>query len=401
MVRRAKINLNRLGNKTDLLLKFNYASSILSFVLGVICTFFINVEGTIPFIFFWYTGLNLLNVLLFKYHRNLTVMAIFTSILSWVSTVVISLFSGGIESPFIFVLAIIVLAGYVSTRLFGKVYMYVILSSILIIFFLGHFYPEHFRTEIPIASKEIFSLISLLFAVYLLGYIFGKNLLETHRSLFLSKEEIEIKIKEKENLLSEVHHRVKNNLQTVSSLLNLQSRNTKNGKVKELTKSSQNRVLSMAIIHEMLYLKQNISKIDFRSYVQGLTDYLIKSANADKKNIEVQIDIPDIQLGIDTAIPLGLLINEAFTNSIKYAFNETNKGLVDIELKRTDNPEEYKLRISDNGTGFTKQVNIKKAKSLGLKLIHNLARQLHGSARRLNTGHGTGYEVIFKDVQKH
>tara|TARA_B100001765_G_C19499806_1_gene338692 strand:- start:692 stop:1531 length:840 start_codon:yes stop_codon:yes gene_type:complete len=279
--------------------------------------------------------------------------------------------------------------------------MYVILASILIIFFLGHFYPEHFRTEIPIASKEVFSLISLLFAVYLLGFIFGKNLLETHRSLFLSKEEIEIKIKEKENLLSEVHHRVKNNLQTVSSLLNLQSRNTKNDKVKELTKSSQNRVLSMAIIHEMLYLKQNISRIDFRSYVQGLTDYLIKSANADKKNIEVQIDIPDIQLGIDTAIPLGLLINEAFTNSIKYAFNEKNKGLVDIELKRTDNPEEYKLRISDNGTGFTKQVNIKKTKSLGLKLIHNLARQLHGSARRLNTGHGTGYEIIFKDVQKH
>ena len=128
--------------------------------------------------------------------------------------------------------------------------------------------------------------------------------------------EVEERIHEKDTLLKEVHHRVKNNLQTVSSLLSLQSRGIKDEKVKNLIKSSQNRVISMAMVHEMLYMRDDLSKINYKSYVEELSEYLVKSVKGADSNVKVNINIPQIELGIDTAIPLGLLINEALTNAL-------------------------------------------------------------------------------------
>ncbi|MFC4094330.1 sensor histidine kinase [Euzebyella saccharophila] len=400
MVKGSKIDTFRLGNKTSLLLKFNYSSSLLSFVFALLCIFLLDIKETIPFVFILYATLNGINVWAFNRHGNLTTMAIYTSVLSWISTIVISLCSGGIQSPFLFVLSIIVLAGYVSTKLFGTIYLYSITATIFIIFFIDYLSSDVMQNEVPEASRDLFSLFSMLFAVYLLGYIFGKNLLETHHNLYRSKNEIENRIEEKETLLKEVHHRVKNNLQTVSSLLNLQARNSKNEKIKDLLKGSQNRVLSMAMIHEMLYLNQNISKIDFRSYVEQLTEYLLNSAISKNKKITLELNIPELQLGIDTAIPLGLLINETVTNSIKYGFTEENDGIITIILEKLEKPNLYKLSISDNGIGFKEQIDLKEIKSLGLKLIHNLARQLHGSIRGLNTVSGTSYILTFKEIDK-
>ena len=131
-----------------------------------------------------------------------------------------------------------------------------------------------------------------------------------------------------------MHHRVKKNLQTVSSLLNLQAKNSTNDTIKNLVLSSKNRVKSMAMIHEMLYLRDNLSKIEFWSYVKELTEYLFKSADGKNKNVIIKIDIPDKRLGIDTVISLGLLINEAVTNSLKYGFVEKYNGQIDIKLKK-------------------------------------------------------------------
>jgi len=295
-------------------------------------------------------------------------------------------------------LAIIVLGGYISARIFGKIYLILIVCVITLIFWIGEANIDFIEDEVPETSKDLFSLISLLFSVYILGGVFGKDILKAHRALKTSKDEIEKRIDEKEMLLREVHHRVKNNLQTVSSLLNLQAKNSSNDAIKNLVSSSQNRVNSMAIIHEMLYVRDNLSQIEFRSYVQELTEYLIKSAEGKSRNVIINIDIPDIRLGIDTAIPLGLLINEAVTNSLKYGFVEKHKGQIDIKLSKQDNGNTYILGISDNGIGFDKELDFRTTKSLGLKLIHNLARQLKGSVKRELSTQGTNYSIAFQDI---
>lgn len=394
----SKVDQSRVNDKTKLLLKFNYISAALSLVLGLLCVFLIDVNGVIPYVFFFYSALNLINVGAFKLHGNLTAMAIYTSLLSWVSTFVITLFSGGINSPFIFILAIIVLAGYISTRFFGKIYMYFILFTIIAVFALGQFHLDFITNEIPAESKDLFSLASILFAVYLLGWVFGKDLLKAHNNLYKSKAEIERRIDEKEMLLREVHHRVKNNLQTVSSLLNLQAKNSGNEQIKDLVKGCQNRVLSMAMIHEMLYLRSNLSKIEFKPYVQELTAYLVKSVKGRGEKVTINIDIPEIELGIDTAIPLGLLINEAVTNSLKYGFEEHDNAQIGITLKKESDQNTYILHITDNGIGFSQKLDFRTTKSIGLKLIHNLARQLKGSVKRLHTEKGTNYSIKFQDI---
>ena len=394
----SKVNQNRINDKTKLLLKFNYISSALSLVLGLLCVFAIDVKGTIPNVFFLYFALNLINIGAFKLHGNLSVMAICTSLLSWVSTLVITLFSGGINSQFIFILGIIVLAGYISTRFFGNLYMYFILFTILAVFVIDQVELDFISNEIPAESEDLFSLASILFAVYLLGWVFGKDLLKAHHNLYKSKVEIERRIDEKEMLLREVRHRVKNNLQTVSSLLNLQAKNSGNEQIKDLVKGSQNRVISMAMIHEMLYLRSNLSKIEFKPYVQELTEYLVKSVKGRSKNVTINIDIPDIELGIDTAIPLGLLINEAVTNSLKYAFMGHDNGQIGITMKKEPAPNTYNLQLTDNGIGFSEKLDFRNSKSLGLKLIHNLARQLKGSGKRLHTEKGTNYCITFQDI---
>lgn len=396
-------NLSRLSDKTKLLLKFNYTSSFLSLAFGIACLYVLQVKNIVPYAFFTYAILNLLNVAAFKRHRSLIVMAVATSLLSVISTIIIVLYSGGINSPFLFVLALIVLGGYVVTRLFGKIYLYTILSIVCIIYTLGKFDKVFFSftNEIPQSSRDLFALLCALFSIYLLGVIFGKNLLKTHHRLYKSKTEIEAQILEKEMLLKEIHHRVKNNLQTVSSLLSMQGRNTTNEQIKKIIKSSQNRVISMAIIHEMLYTKDNLSKIEFKPYVQELTAFLIKSVVGSSPTIDLHIDIPDIKLSIDTAIPLGLLINEAITNSLKYGFENKSEGLIEIGLqKETEDEHNYILTISDNGIGFSQEAHSKVTKSLGLKLIHNLARQLQGSVVKPESKIGTTYIIKFKDIQQ-
>lgn len=131
-----------------------------------------------------------------------------------------------------------------------------------------------------------------------------------------------------------------------------------------------------------------------------MTDNLVTSGNGNNQHISIEIKMPDILLGIDTVIPLGLLINETVTNSLKYGFEKNTKGKITITLKKPTPKGIYELTISDNGKGFPDDYDYKNSTSLGLKLIHNLSRQLHGSARRLKTKRGTSYLIVFQDVKK-
>ncbi|MBT8299720.1 MAG: sensor histidine kinase [Maribacter sp.] len=387
----------RLKDKVKLTLRVNYFSSFFAIVLGFLCLYALNISIILPYVFFGFGAINLINTFAYRTHENLMVTYQITSIVALISASVITLYSGGINSPFIFVLALIVFAGYVTTKSYGKTYLYINMLIICLLYIES--LPEYTFVEnvVPETSRNLFSFLSILFSVYLLGGVLGKNLLKAHHNLYKSRSEIEKRINEKETLLREVHHRVKNNLQTVSSLLSLQSRSIENKKMKSMIKSSQNRVISMAMVHEMLYMRDDLSKIEYKSYVQELSEFLIRSLKGAENKVKLNIDIPDIKLGIDTAIPLGLLINEAITNALKYGITDENEGEISIAIRQEKN-HEYVLYIGDDGVGFPESIDHKTTKSLGLKLIHNLARQLKGTISKDSSKKGTNYIVKFSEV---
>ncbi|WP_289063139.1 histidine kinase dimerization/phosphoacceptor domain -containing protein [uncultured Zobellia sp.] len=388
----------RLKSKVRLVLKVNYYSSVFSLIFAVLCFFFLDIKEVIPYIFLSFGILNLINTLAYKYHKRLTLTYNIVSMMTLAGASVITLYTGGINSPFIFVLALIVIAGYVTTKAYGTLYLYLNLLIITLIYIQSIADFSFVKNVVPDSSKNLFALLSVLFSVYLLGGVFGKNLLHAHHNLYKTKNELEEKIREKETLIKEVHHRVKNNLQTVSSLLSLQSRSIIDKDVKSLLKSSQNRVITMAIVHEMLYMREDLSKIEYKSYVQELAEYLVRSIKGTSSNITLNIDIPNIKLNIDTAIPLGLLINETVTNALKYGIADEDKGEIHIRLRKAEN-NEFILNLGDNGKGFPEDITHKNSKSLGLKLIHNLSRQLQGSIMRDLSQKGTHYTIKFKEIR--
>lgn len=396
-MQRRTIDSERLRDKINLILRVNYISSALAIILFFACLFFLNITRIIPYTFLIFGIANLINTLTFRYHKILMITYNISSVMALICTFIITLYSGGINSPFIFTLALVVFAGYVTTRQYGQMYLNLILFLVILIY--SQSIPDFTFTEnvVPPESRDLFSFLCVLFAVYLLGNVFGKNLLRTHHRLYNSKMVLVEQMKERDILLKEIHHRVKNNLQTVSSLLSLQSRNIEDVKMKHLIKSSQNRVISMAMVHEMLYMRDNLSKIEYKSYVQELSEHLVRSIKGSDSNVAVNIDIQDIKLNMDTAIPLGLLINETITNALKYGFKDDSEGEISIELKKLNNTD-FILNISDNGVGFPETTTYTTTKSLGLKLIHNLARQLKGSITRDCTKKGTYYSMKFKEI---
>lgn len=387
----------RLRDKVNLTLQVSYFASLFAILFGLICLFYLEIKILVPYVFFAFGVINLLNTLAYKSHQNLTLTYNVISITGLVCSLLITLYTEGINSPFIFVIAVVVFAGYATTQSYGKIYLYISILLVILIYLQGSTDFSFTRNVVPAHSQRMFSFLSVLFSVYILGGVLGKNLLKAHHNLYKTKLEVEERIREKETLLREVHHRVKNNLQTVSSLLSLQSRSIDNHQVRDLIKSSQNRVISMAMVHEMLYMRDDLSKIEYKSYVRELCEYLLKSLKGMNHNVKLNIDIPDIQLGIDTAIPLGLLINEAVTNSLKYGIIDNNQGEINIALAK-EKEGSYLLFIGDDGVGFSDTITYKNSKSLGLKLINNLARQLSGSISKDISKKGTNYIIRFREV---
>lgn len=220
---------------------------------------------------------------------------------------------------------------------------------------------------------------------------------------WITKQEVaqlNTQLEQKNMLLKEVHHRVKNNLQTVSSLLSIQSRGVDDENTKKLLKNSQRRVLTMAMIHEMLYKKdEHVELVPLAPYLQELSESLIASSNAKNSlDINLELNIPDVNLKVDTIISLGLIVNEIITNSIKYAFNPKEKGIIYLNIEQ-HTEYTYQLNIGDNGVGFSKENSEKPSNSMGLKLIESLARQIKGDIKKSFDleENGTHYTLTFKD----
>ena len=214
---------------------------------------------------------------------------------------------------------------------------------------------------------------------------------------YLAEEKIKQSLKEKEVLLREIHHRVKNNMQIISSLLSLQSNSMPKKKYSGIFKESQNRIISMALIHEKLYHSRDIEKIDFKEYIDDLVRSLFQSYEV-YGNIELRIDVKDVFLGIDFAIPCGLILNELVTNSIKYGFPDGRKGLISIIIKSNETGY-VELEVNDNGVGIPEDFDISKTKSLGLHLVTILSEQLNGEIS-FDRNNGTKFMIKFKEVVK-
>jgi two-component sensor histidine kinase len=208
-----------------------------------------------------------------------------------------------------------------------------------------------------------------------------------------AEEQIKASLKEKEVLLQEIHHRVKNNLQVISSLLNLQSSYLQDPHALGIFKDSQNRVRSMALIHEKLYQSENLARIDFGDYIRDLASYLFRSQNAFARGITLNVQTDNISLDIDAAVPCGLIINELISNTLKHAFPCDQPGETRIEfLKRPDG--QSSLIVADNGIGFPQELNFRETQSLGLQLVNTLVNQLDGSIE-LYHQHGTIFKISF------
>jgi two-component sensor histidine kinase/HAMP domain-containing protein len=209
--------------------------------------------------------------------------------------------------------------------------------------------------------------------------------------LRLHEQKLEASLKEKVVLLKEIHHRVKNNLQVISSLLNLQAYEIADTRMKELFLDSQNRVRSMAIIHERLYRSENFTNIDFGEYLQGLGSHLIRSYQKD--GISFHVKSEEILLGIDIAIPCGLIANELISNSLKHAFPDRKPGTIAISVRKID-LNEIELSVHDDGIGFPKGADFRKTASMGMNLVMTLTQQIMGTIA-LDVTAGTTFTITF------
>ena len=208
----------------------------------------------------------------------------------------------------------------------------------------------------------------------------------------LLQKQIEESLKEKDVLLKEIHHRVKNNLQIIISLLNLQSGYIKDEATLKAVQDGQNRVRSMALVHEKFYQAEELSEIDFGEYVEKLTQYIYQSYGDKTDRVKMIIESDRVGLDMDTAMPSGLLVNEIVSNAYKYAFPGDSKGEIRIVLKKQNGKVIFK--ISDNGVGLPGEINLEAAESLGMQLIQALTAQLDGELE-VSRENGTEFTVSF------
>ena len=205
--------------------------------------------------------------------------------------------------------------------------------------------------------------------------------------------QMQASLQEKEVLLKEIHHRVKNNLQVVSSLLDLQSTYVEDELVKEMFQENRRRTRSMAFVHEQLYHSTDLARINFADYVRELTDYLLRSHGQLTKGVVLDVDVIDVLLSVETAVPLGLIINELLSNAYKHAFPNGRSGRVLIQLRKNDGAQ-LSLILQDNGIGWPDHVDFRRSPSLGLTIIMTLVDQLQGEIE-MRSQNGTCFELTF------
>jgi two-component sensor histidine kinase len=198
-------------------------------------------------------------------------------------------------------------------------------------------------------------------------------------------------------MLKEIHHRVKNNLQIISSLLNLHAESIQDPRVLSLFEDLRHRVNSMALIHEKMYQSKNLVNIDIAGYIDELIRTLIDTYDSNK-NIRLISDVNHIEFKMDTIVPLGLILSEIVSNSLKYAFEGKSEGVIEVSMKKIG-PNLFALEVADNGAGLPKEIDFEKTDSLGMTLIRMLSEQINGDVT-VRSQLGTKYRIVFREEAK-
>lgn len=211
------------------------------------------------------------------------------------------------------------------------------------------------------------------------------------------KAEVELRslLKEKETLLREIHHRVKNNMQVISSLLSLQAQKLDDVRAREAIKECQERIRSMSLIHDKLYQQEALHRIEFSSYLRSLAAHLFHAYQVDASLIQLKIEAEKTFLNLNTAIPCGLIVNELITNALKHAFAPGQKGEIIISLNQKQNGN-YLLKVKDNGRGLPPELNLKEPGTLGLEIVTILVNQL-GGRLEIKVDGGTEFQISFRE----
>ncbi len=214
----------------------------------------------------------------------------------------------------------------------------------------------------------------------------------------IAEEQVNTSLREKEILLQEIHHRVKNNLQVVISLLNLQSKDIKDERIIKMFRDSQDRINSMALVHEKIYFSKDLANIKLREYINDLSRSLFRSYNLCTGRVEFNSQIEDISIGIDTSIPCGLIINELLSNSLKHAFPQERKGQIQLKI-HTIKDGEIEIIFSDDGIGIPKTFDFRKSSSFGFRLVVDLVEyKLMGIIKLIQNG-ATEFQIRFKEIK--
>jgi two-component sensor histidine kinase len=265
------------------------------------------------------------------------------------------------------------------------VILWIIESSIhVLVFRQGTLFKQMFSLDLHEIWMRLV-VVSIAVCILYAGFLTKK-----HKQ---AKEQLRTSLKEKEVLLKEIHHRVRGNLQIISSLINLQNGYLKDKQTSVMLREIQNRVKSMALIHETLYQVKDLGKIDFAEYTQKLTAHLFRSYGSNSHDVTMRISGDNVLMDVDTAVHSGLIINELVSNSLKYAFPKGREGEIRIDL-RSDNDNRYTVIVSDNGVGLPEDLDFRNTKSLGLQLVTSLTDQLEGTIE-LDTCGGTEFKIMF------
>jgi two-component sensor histidine kinase len=209
-----------------------------------------------------------------------------------------------------------------------------------------------------------------------------------------AEEVIQASLREKEALLKEIHHRVKNNLQVTSSLLRLQAGAIEDDHAREMFEETENRIRSMALVHEKLYQSTNLSRIDFGDYIRVLGGLLFRSSAINPDNVALDVSGSEVFLSIETAVPCGLIVNELLSNALKHAFPGDRKGKISVHLnEHGDGP--ISMSVRDDGIGLPAAFDFDRTETLGLQLVQALVRQIDGRITIERRDTGAGFNVVF------
>lgn len=278
---------------------------------------------------------------------------------------------------------------------------FIIAAAFLQKHFLYHDFPDSdesisFRFNLIISGIMT---AALALSVIFLSYRQYNEFLSRMEERRKSEESMKLVIREKETLLAEIHHRVKNNLAVISSLLNLQMNTEENEYTRDVLRESRNRVTSMSLIHQKLYKNTNVEEIDFGKYATDLVDEIRYSyPNTVAENTEVNVHAAQAKLPLTVAVPCGLILNELLSNCYKHAFTAGQHGVIDIQFGNTGSDENtFRLEVSDNGKGLPAGFDMMRSESLGLTIIQSLAEQIDAKWSMKNGAKsGTVFQMEFR-----